>query len=121
MAAIKCKIPQHFGLASRCHYRPRDLSEDSGEHCCSSASDRMIKIDALHSTETGNPDVAFANERFGDVTKRALGRRELREEARAAKHETAIQAHSKQPGPLKLLHLMRCVIQKKKPDFILLI
>ena len=68
MAAIKCKIPQHFGLASRCHYRPRDLSEDSGEHCSSSASDRMIKIDALHSTETGNPDVAFANERFGDVT-----------------------------------------------------
>ena len=28
----------------------------------------MIKNDALHSTETGNPDVAFANERFGDVT-----------------------------------------------------
>ena len=53
--------------------------------------------------------------------RRALGRRELREEARAAKHETAIQAHSNQPGPLKLLHLMRCVIQKKKPDFILLI
>ena len=71
--------PQHFGLASRCHHRPRELTEDSGEHCCSSASDRMIKIDALHSTETGNTDVAFANERFGDVTE--LGVRKWKNKA----------------------------------------
>ena len=63
----------------------------------------------------------------GEVTlfwctgRRALGRRELREEARAAKHETAKQAHSKQPGPLNLLHLMRSCDPEKKPDFILLI
>ena len=54
-------------------------------------------------------------------SRRALGSGELREEARAAKHETAKQAHSKQPGPLKLLHLMRSCDPEKKPDFILLI
>ena len=53
--------------------------------------------------------------------RRALGRREVREEARAAKHVNAKQAHSKQPGPLKLLHLMRSCDPEKKPDFILLI
>ena len=55
------------------------------------------------------------------TTRRALGRREVREEARAAKHVNAKQAHSKQPGPLKLLHLMRSCDPEKKPDFILLI
>ena len=53
--------------------------------------------------------------------KRASGSGELREEARAAKHQTAKQAHSKQPGSLKLLHLMRSCDPEKKPDFILLI
>ena len=55
------------------------------------------------------------------TTRRALGRREVREEARAAKHVNAKQAHSKQPGPLRLLHLMRSCDPEKKPDFILLI
>ena len=55
------------------------------------------------------------------ANKRASGSGELREEARAAKHQTAKQAHSKQPGSLKLLHLMRSSDPEKKPDFILLI
>ena len=45
----------------------------------------------------------------------------MREEARAAKHVNAKQAHSKQPGPLRLLHLMRSCDPEKKPDIILLI
>ena len=48
------------------------------------------------------------------VARRALGRREVREEARAAKHVNAKQAHSKQPGSLKLLHLMRSCDPEKK-------
>ena len=55
------------------------------------------------------------------MSKRASGSGELREEARAAKHQTAKQAHSKQPGSLKLLHLMGSCDPEKKPDFILLI
>ena len=54
-------------------------------------------------------------------SKRASGSGELWEEARAAKHQTAKQAHGKQPGSLKLLHLMRSCDPEKKPDFILLI
>ena len=49
------------------------------------------------------------------------GRRRLRKEARVEKLVTAEAAFDGQPIRSKFLHLMRSVIQKNKPDFILLI
>ena len=55
------------------------------------------------------------------VARTVSGRRRLRKEARVEKLVTAETAFDGQPIRSKFLHLMRSVIQKNKPDFILLI
>ena len=55
------------------------------------------------------------------IARTVSGRRRLRKEARVEKLVTAEAAFDGQPIRSKFLHLMRSVIQKNKPDFILLI
>ena len=56
-----------------------------------------------------------------DTVRTVSGRRRLRKEARVEKLVTAETAFDGQPIRSKFLHWMRSVIQKNKPDFILLI
>ena len=55
------------------------------------------------------------------IARTVSGRRRLRKEARVEKLVTAETDFDGQPIRSKFLHLMRSVIQKNKPDFILLI